>query len=192
MKPINAGSEYDFVLVLTDGVTLTNQLENALFEAGCDDATLSARSGRLYLRFSRQAASAKEAILSAIANVRAANVGADVLRVDDCNLVTQAEIARRIGRSRQLINQYITGIRGPGKFPAPACELCEGSPLWYWCEVAYWLAQNDMITQSDLQEAEEVDAINAVLEIEQQRRMRPQLMQEVERAVQPKCPACGV
>lgn len=179
--------EYDFVLVLTDGVTLTAEVENALFEAGCDDATISVRSGRVYLTFSRRSSSILAAILSAIQQIRRADIGADVLRVDFCNLVTQSDIARRIGRTRQLVHQYIRGARGPGGFPPPACEICEESPLWYWCEVAHWLRRNDMIQEAVLREAQEVDSINAVLEVQRQRVAIPELIEEVERVVQAKC-----
>ena len=98
------------------------------------------------MTFSRNAASLKDAILSAIRDVQNANIGALVLRVDTCNVVTQADIARKIGRTRQLVHQYITGQRGPGGFPAPVCNITDGVPLWFWCEVAYWLRQNDMIS----------------------------------------------
>lgn len=172
-------SEYEFTLVLTGVEDLTPQIVDALYEAGCDDATIAARSGRVYVTFDRASDSMKNAILSAIANVRNAGVGADVLRVDYCNLVTQADIARKIGRSRELVRQYIVGKRGPGGFPAPVCEITDGSPLWYWCEVAYWLWQNDMIKESALRDAEEVDMINAVLELHWQKQRKPDLAAEV-------------
>jgi len=54
---------------------LNDAVENALFEAGCDDATASIRYGLLYLEFSRVSSSFKEAILSAIRDVRKANIG---------------------------------------------------------------------------------------------------------------------
>ena len=45
--------EHDFALVL-DGITdLTTQMEDALYEAGCDDATICVRAGRVFLTFSR-------------------------------------------------------------------------------------------------------------------------------------------
>ncbi len=184
MEPHSCQCEHDFVLILSDGVTLTPALEDALFTAGCDDATISARSGRVYLTFTRIGTSIKDAILSAIQDVRRANIGADVLRVDYCNLVTQADVARRIGRTRQLVHQYISGRRGPGGFPSPVCEICDGSPLWYWCEVASWLWFNSMIPEHVLRDAEEVEAINSVLEIEHQRKTRRSLIEEVERVVQ--------
>jgi hypothetical protein len=93
--------EHDFALIV-DGVSELNQtVEDALFEAGCDDATLSIQYGLLYLEFSRSAKSLEEAIITAINDVRSAGIGAEVLRVDECNLVTMSEIARRIGRTHE-------------------------------------------------------------------------------------------
>ncbi len=176
-------SVYDFTLVLTGITELAPEAEDALFEAGCDDATISVHSGRVFLTFSRVAPSLKEAVLSAIRNVKKANIGADVLRVDICNLVTQADIARKIGRSRQLIHQYIAGVRGPGGFPGPACDISDGTPLRYWCEVASWLRQNDMIKEDVLREAQEGAVINSVLELQYHRQLDPALTEEVLRAV---------
>lgn len=176
-------TEHDFTLVLTGITGVTEEVENALFEAGCDDATLSVRSGRVYLTFSRVAATLKDAILSAIRDVRKAQIGADVLRVDTSNLVSQADIARRIGRTRQLINQYISGVRGPGGFPPPACAISEGSPLWDWCEVAAWLWENDMIKEDAFRDAESVSVINSVLDLAYQRHNKPELTDEVLQSV---------
>ncbi len=175
--------EHDFALVLTGITDLTPEAEDALFEAGCDDATLSVRFGGAFLTFSRSASTLKDAILSAIRDVRRAGIGADVLRIDNCDLVTQADIARRIGRSRQLVHQYITGKRGPGGFPRPVCLITEGTPLWMWCEVAYWLRQNNMIKEEDLRDAEQVALINSVLDFLHQQQHDPQLTEEVLRLI---------
>jgi hypothetical protein len=68
--------EHDFELVLTGITELTTEVEDALFEAGCDDATLSARSGQVFLTFSRTAPTREDAIQSAIRDVQKANIGA--------------------------------------------------------------------------------------------------------------------
>lgn len=175
--------EYDFALILSGVNELTTEVEDALFEAGCDDATLSVQYGLVYMEFSRQAPSLKDAILSAIRDVRKANIGADVWRVDACDLVTPAEIARRINRSRQLVHQYMTGQRGPGGFPPPACHLTDGAPLWQWCAVSFWLSQNDMIRPEQLGEAEVVAVINYVLDLAHQRGRNSELVEEVIQAV---------
>ena len=175
--------EYDFALILSGVPELTTDVEDGLFKAGCDDATLSMQFGSLYMEFSRSAPSLKDAILSAIRDVRKAGVGADVWRVDSHDLVTPSEIARRIGRTRQLVHQYITGARGPGRFPAPDCNLTEGQPLWAWCAVGAWLSKNDMIRPETLRDAEIVAAINNALERSHQRQRDPALVDEISRAV---------
>jgi hypothetical protein len=171
--------EHDFVLLLAGVTELTPELQNALFEAGCDDATLSERSGRIFLTFTRSAQTLKEAILSAIRDIGRANVGARVLRVDDCSLVTQADIARKIGRTRSLINQYISGARGPGRFPAPVRGLADDTPVWQWWEVADWLQQNDMIGEKAVREAQDTAMINLVLEVTHQEQLNPEFFREL-------------
>ena len=175
--------EHEFALILSGGHELDGRIEDALFEAGCDDATLSIQYGTIYMEFARSAPSLKAAILSAIRDVRKADIGVEIWRVDECDLVTPSEIARRIGRSRQLVHQYMTGQRGPGGFPAPECNLTEGAPLWAWCAVGYWLHQNDMIRPELLEDAETVAAINNVLEGARQRCRNPELVEEVSRSV---------
>lgn len=176
--------EYDFALIVSSVPALTTEAENALFKAGCDDATLSIRYGLLYVEFSRAAKSLKDAILSAIHDVRKADIGAEVVRVDECNLVTASEIARRIGRSRQLVHQYMTGQRGPGGFPPPECHLSEGSPLWAWSAVSHWLAQNGILRPQDSENAEVVSAINTAMEAARQRLRRPKLVAEIAKELQ--------
>jgi hypothetical protein len=170
--------EHDFVLVLSGIIELTPAMEDALFESGCDDATISVRAGRVFLTFTREAVSIRNAILSAIRNVRDAGIGADVLRVDDCNLVTQSDIARKIGRSRQLVHQFMTGARGPGGFPAPSCQVDDSSALWRWCEVAHWLWENGMLKENALRAAQDVDTINCVLDFVHKRQVEPEFVKQ--------------
>lgn len=160
--------EYDFALIVGGVPALSQHVEDALFNAGCDDATLSIQYGQLFMEFSRSAASIKDAILSAIRDVQKSGIPARVLRVDDCNLVTAAEIARRIDRSRQLVHQYISGTRGPGGFPPPCCHIADHSPLWAWCAVSFWLVQNNLLRSEESRNALVVDAINKALETKSQ------------------------
>lgn len=178
-------AEHDFALIAAGIPELTQQVEDALFEAGCDDATLSMQYGLLYLEFSRSAKSLEEAIISAINDVEKAEIGAQVLRVDECNLVTASEIARRINRSRQLVHQYMTGKRGPGEFPPPECHLTDHAPMWAWCAVSHWLVQNNLLRPEEGWNAEVVDAINNYLEGERQRQRHPELLKRIQRDLQP-------
>ena len=183
MSNTNSEREFDFALVLSDEVELSDELEQALYGGACDDCTISSRSGRVYLHFTRSGPSIKAAILSAIVDFRSAKVVGTILRIDESNLVTQAEIARKIGRSRQLIHQYIRGERGPGGFPPPVCDIVDGASLYYWCEVAQWLWENDMITESVLRDAQEVAVINSVLELQHHKQHHSGLANEVTRLV---------
>lgn len=179
MKKETCEREYEFALIISGEHELNEQVESTLFEAGCDDATFSIQHGMLYAEFSRSAKSLKDAIVSAILDIRKADIGADALRVDECNLVTAAEIARRINRSRQQVHQYMTGERGPGGFPPPECQLCEGRPLWAWCAASYWLYQNNIISPEDYGNAQTVAAINTQLEVARLRQQSPQLAREI-------------
>lgn len=170
---------FEFVLVISGISAITAELETALFNAGCDDATISMQRGKVYLDFNRTAPSLGEAILSAIQTVHDANVGAKIERVDMCDLVTISEIARRVGRSKQRVHQYIHGKGGPGNFPAPICTVSEKAPLWYWCEVAYWLHANNMISEDDFHEACDLAAINSTLQFAHQRQSNPELSEKI-------------
>jgi hypothetical protein len=78
VRPFDAGhpSSTRNRLVLSDVPALTSEVENALFEARCDDATVGMHAGRMSLDFARSAPSLKDAILSAIEDVRKAKIGA--------------------------------------------------------------------------------------------------------------------
>ena len=55
--------------------------------------------------------------------------------------------------------------------------------MWSWCEVAEWLWQNNLIKEDDLRQAEQLDAINSVLDMEHQKRTNRALTDEVLRSV---------
>lgn len=180
---------HEFVLVLSGITVLDERVADALFEAGCNDSTPGLQFGTISLTFDREAASLREAILSAIQDVMRAGIDASVRYVDSCNLVSQAEIARRIGRTRQQVGQYVFGKRGPGDFPGPVCSLAEGHPLWMWCEVSDWLCRNSIIGEIDLEEARVVAGINSVLDLIHQRQHDPGLLDEVFQLVGATAPA---
>jgi hypothetical protein len=52
-----------------------------------------------------------------------------------------------------------------------------------WCEVAYWLWENDMIKEDVLRDAEEVETINTALEMRRQKQSKPELFSEVFRRI---------
>jgi hypothetical protein len=71
---------YDFTLVLTPGTDLTEDLAEALFEAGCDDGSPGSCEGVVAIDFHREAGSLEAAIRSAIASVQKA--GCTVARAE--------------------------------------------------------------------------------------------------------------
>ncbi len=175
--------EHDFTLVLSGTEALSPAQEDALFEAGCDDATISLQNGRVYLSFSREAESLSAAILPAIAQLAQAKIGMEVLRVDSSDLVSVADIARRTKRTRQCIHQYISGERGPGGFPPPECSISEHKFLWSWGEVATWLLNNNMIKVAEQRDASAVQFINNALSFVRQKRENPELVDAVNRCI---------
>ena len=73
MTPVSETlTEHDFALELTGVSELTTELENALFEFGCDDATISLRDGRIRLAFTRAGATFADAAASAVRDIRSA------------------------------------------------------------------------------------------------------------------------
>lgn len=99
-------TEWSFRLVLT-GVELTNGDLDALFEAGCDDATFSREpDGSVHALVDRAADSPETAVLTAIVEIETgARIGARVVLVTtDDDWLTAAEIADRLGRTRQNLS----------------------------------------------------------------------------------------
>ena len=99
----NNAKIYHFVLVLSGISSLNDKIEDALFEAGCDDALLILRDNVPYLEFDRLATNLEEAIYSAIQNVKSANLGVTVLRVynDDTELMNSNFLDWISAQSRQ-------------------------------------------------------------------------------------------
>ena len=71
---------WEFTLILQSVVEMTDSLANALYEAGCDDATVGSSSGVARVSFSRDATTLQDAIQSAVRDVRQA--GCDIARVE--------------------------------------------------------------------------------------------------------------
>lgn len=72
--------KYEFMVHLADLTEITEEAANALFEAGCDDASPASRDGQVWSTFHREAPSLEHAIRSAVADVNKA--GYQVQRVE--------------------------------------------------------------------------------------------------------------
>lgn len=165
-------TEHNFTLILSGDVE--KQLD-ALYEAGCDDATFGSVDGVPYAEFDREAPTLAQALRSAIADVESVP-GISVQRVEPDDLVTAAEIAARLGRSRESVRLLIAGRRGDRAFPAPVSHMRERNRLWRWSEVASWAqAPPEQIAGAEL-----IAATNAALEL---RAHTPRLADEEQAAV---------
>jgi hypothetical protein len=71
---------YEFTLTLAGVDELTVKLEDALFEAGCDDTLVGRSDGVVFIDFGREAESLGDAIGSAVKDVEKA--GYKVARVE--------------------------------------------------------------------------------------------------------------
>lgn len=132
---------HNFTLVLEGPNIMDERTLNALFAAGCDDATFGSRDGLLLAEFDREAASFSTAVATAIKQVESAVPDLSVRRIEPDDLVTASIIAERTKRTRESIRLLVAGERGPGRFPAPIFTLENATRLWRWCDVAEWFEQ---------------------------------------------------
>ena len=134
-------SNFQFTLVV-DGPNLQNaRLIDALFDAGCDDATIGCADGVQFVDFDREADAFDDAILSAIDDLEKVG-GVHVVRIADAGLASLADIAARLNRTRESVRLLVSGARGPGGFPQPVTDPRSRYRLWRWSEVAHWFENN--------------------------------------------------
>lgn len=176
---------HDFTLVI-DGIdSLTTEVEDALYEAGCDDGLLSMSDRVFRIDFAREAPSLREAILSAIRDVESAGVGASVTRVEPDEIVNASEIARRLGISREAVRLYALGERGPGDFPSPIAGDRLNQRLWRWTDICDWIVRHKLPYDVDAGGASEIAVINAMLDLRRRVRSKSridQVWKELQRA----------
>jgi predicted DNA-binding transcriptional regulator AlpA len=114
-----------------------DEIVERLGEAGCDDATVGVgQPGRLALLFSREAASASEALVSALKDVKQAVPSARLVEAgpDFVGLTDVAEVA---GVSRQNMRKLM--LSHATDFPAPVHE--GSASVWHLSDVLEWLAE---------------------------------------------------
>ncbi|HYA68296.1 MAG TPA: hypothetical protein VED63_06145 [Acidimicrobiales bacterium] len=157
------GSPHRFVLVIEGGAVEKSAL---LVQAGCADASIGSIDGTEFAEFERHDSTLEDALASAIWAVESV-AGLHVRRVEPDDLVTAAEIAERLGRSRESVRLLSKGARGIGDFPSPISHLRSRQRLWRWSEIAAWARTVD---DDQRREARLVATVNAALEY---RRLAP-------------------
>lgn len=130
--------EYEFTLKyqLSENED-TDALLERLAEGGCDDALVGVgQPGRLALAFIREAASAKQAIESALNDVGRVVPGARLIEATP-DLVGLTDVAEIIGVSRQNMRKLM--LAHSNSFPAPAHDGT--TSLWHLADVLAWLQE---------------------------------------------------
>lgn len=129
--------EYEFALKfkLAEGSGNAKVLVERLGAAGCDDAAIGiGQPGRIALNFTRKAASARQAIISALEDVKRAIPDARLIEASP-DLAGLTDIAEAVGVSRQNMRKLM--LTHAKTFPAP---IHEGSlALWHLAPVLEWL-----------------------------------------------------
>ncbi len=156
---------YEFTLIVEGADLQDDASVEALFTAGCDDATVGRVGGVQYLDFDREAESLPSAVAAAAEAIESAVPGARVVHLDPDDLVSMAEIAERTGRTRESVRLLASGERGPGGFPAPATHFRRRHRMWKWQQVAVWFSQalNEPQAAGDPGTAQFITAFNAGL-----------------------------
>jgi hypothetical protein len=94
--------------------------------------------GTQRLAYDRSSAELVGAVAEAVAEAEA--LGLRVVRVDDRDWVTLADVAARIGRSREAVRLWALGRQGPGGFPPPLNPGMDTS-FYSWVAVSPWLRE---------------------------------------------------
>ena len=128
---------------------ITSDLEDSLYESGCDDAMVHSGNGSISLTFDRLDTSLEKAVSSAIKDVEK-NQKLEVAVVEPADFVTVAEIARRAGYSREYIRKLIKGERGNGYFPVPLAGSSSTTLIYSWVEVSSWLSESHILKNNDI------------------------------------------
>ena len=155
---------YNFSLLISQPTVDEEAAADKLYGGGCDDALFSVSGGVYEVEFDREAASLKDAVLSAIRDVKNAEIGAHVMRVVPDDLVSANAIAERSGKTRQAVRLWILGERGQG-FPAPRAMVGK-SPVWSWATIAEWLRRRGEIETDVVEAAKVLARINREIETE--------------------------
>lgn len=140
-------TEYEFQIVIKwDHGGQIDVCLDALYRAGCDDATVS--SGSLHylgLDFIREGRSAEAALVTAIRDIKKAIPGAKLVRAEPY-LLNLSELAFLFGYTKQNMRKYARGEMATVKADFPEPVVAGKTSYWYALEVAQWLDAQHVIT----------------------------------------------
>ena len=152
---------HDFAFVL-DAQLDDEMVEDRLFEAGCDDATVILQKGAWFVSFDREAPTFKDAVLSAYEDIRSTPYGIKSFEPD--YLVSAIEIASRVNQSRASISKYANPEIENG-FPAPFKRVQSARPLYDWVEVSKWFVDHHELKKDVYLQALVSRSVNAGVQL---------------------------
>jgi hypothetical protein len=129
--------DYEFTLKykLSEKHSDMDVLVEQLAEAGCEDALIgTGQKGRVALNFTRKAPSAKEAMFSALADVRQVIPDATLVEVSP-DFVGLSDAAELVGVTRQNMRKLM--VSHSLSFPMPVHE--GSAAIWHLATLLEWL-----------------------------------------------------
>ena len=167
--------EFEFRFKLPAEDAIAGDLVERLGEAGCDDALIGiGQPGRIAFKFTREAESARRAIVSALEDVKKAIPAAKLIEAGP-DFVGLTDVADMLGMSRQNIRKLT--LAHAATFPAPVHE--GSTAIWHLEPVLQWFRGKGgyNISQEQIDVAHIAMQINLVkaadrLELPMQREVR--------------------
>ena len=168
--------EYEFELrfKLPSSDSDANEVVERLGEAGCDDALVGiGQPGRITLRFTREAESAKRAIVSALEDVKRAIPAARLIEAGP-DFVGLTDVADMLSMSRQNMRKLM--LAHAATFPAPVHE--GSTAIWHLESVLQWLRSKGgyEVSQEQIDVAHVAMQINLIKAVD---RLEPPMQREV-------------
>lgn len=155
----DALATFGVTFIVGSSVQRIEDLEQAFYDFF--DGTLSRTEDRILITVYREGINgttvAKQLALDLESTLKTSIISVDL------DLVDTTEIARRTSRTRQNIQQLVTGARGPGAFPIPL-GTPGGKRIWDWASVNDWFRNwRGAIDNELLLDRTEVSMVNAWL-----------------------------
>lgn len=174
-------NDYTFTLRFLGPIEDLDELSVLLYER-IDDASLIGpdEDGSFLLEFDKRASSLPRALTSAIKELREVLPEAQILRLEEDDLATMADLAKRAGRTPESVRLLVNGKRGPGGFPPAAGRLDARTKVWRWADAAEWFSDALGEPLPDTKDSAFVQALNDALEL---RRLTHKLGTQQRRAV---------
>lgn len=159
-------NDYTFTLRFLSPGWSVEALSKRIYEH-IEDASLMGpdSDGSFLLEFDRRAISLPRTLTSALYELLKVLPEAIVLRVEEDDLATMADIAKRSGRTPESIRLLVNGRRGPGGFPPAAGRLDARTKVWRWADAAQWFEEALGKPLPDTADSAFLQAFNDALEI---------------------------